>query len=92
MDYPVITSATLNSNTLTVKGFVGNATTNFAGAKVEVFIADNSPADQNGEVLAGDGRTKAHVKEEPTSDFVPPTVTAYLAPPPTFALLVMLVP
>jgi uncharacterized repeat protein (TIGR01451 family) len=62
-DYPVITSSRISGGTLTVKGYVGNqpnGSNTFAGAKLEFFITDNSPANQNGEVLLGDGKTKPH--------------------------------
>jgi trimeric autotransporter adhesin len=63
IDYPVITSASISSGTLTVKGYVGNqpnGSTTFGKVKLEFFIADNSPANQNGEVLLGDGKSKPH--------------------------------
>lgn len=70
IDYPIITGSTLTSNSLQIRGVVGsnlpsNAVPNpnnstFAGATVEFFIADNSPANQDGEVLLGDGRSKPH--------------------------------
>jgi parallel beta-helix repeat protein len=63
IDYPIVTASTLNSETLTVKGFVGNVgsgSTKFAGAKLEFFIADNSDANQNGLVILGDGKSKPH--------------------------------
>jgi uncharacterized repeat protein (TIGR01451 family) len=63
IDYPVITSASINSGTLTVKGYVGNqpnGSPTFGKVKLEFFIADNSPANQNGEVLLGDGKSKPH--------------------------------
>jgi uncharacterized repeat protein (TIGR01451 family) len=63
LDYPLITSATINSGTLTTKGYVGNnpaGNTIFGNLTLEFFIADNSPADQNGEVITGDSRSKPH--------------------------------
>jgi SdrD B-like domain/Right handed beta helix region len=63
IDYPVITSSKLVAGTLTVKGFVGNVTTGsstFGNTKLEFFIADNTLADQNGEVILGDGKSKPH--------------------------------
>ncbi len=62
IDYPVITYSTLTAGSLTVKGFVGNvlASTTFSGAQLEFFIADNSPANQNGEVILNDGKSKPH--------------------------------
>jgi uncharacterized repeat protein (TIGR01451 family)/fimbrial isopeptide formation D2 family protein len=63
LDYPLITSAMLSSGTLTTKGYVGNnpaGSTTFGNLILEFFIADNSPADQNGEVVLGDTRSKPH--------------------------------
>jgi trimeric autotransporter adhesin len=62
MDYPVITDSTLIAGNLQVKGFVGNmlTSTTFSGAKLEFFIADNSPANQYGEVILNDGKSKSH--------------------------------
>lgn len=70
IDYPIITSSTLTGNSLQIRGVVGSNlpstavpspnNSTFAGATVEFFIADNSPANQDGEVLLGDGRTKPH--------------------------------
>jgi trimeric autotransporter adhesin len=62
-DYPVITFSRVSGGTLTVKGFIGNqpnGSNTFGGNKLEFFAADNTPANQNGEVLLGDGKTKAH--------------------------------
>jgi hypothetical protein len=43
MDYPIITQATFDGNTLRVQGFVGSVAndTDFAHADLEVFIADD---------------------------------------------------
>jgi uncharacterized repeat protein (TIGR01451 family) len=63
IDYPVISSANIVSGNLVVKGFVGNVvpgSTIFGSVKLEFFIADNSPANQNGPVLEGDGKNKPH--------------------------------
>ncbi len=63
LDYPLITSATLSGGTLTAKGYVGNdpaGNTAFGNLTLEFFIADNTPADQNGEVVLGDTRSKPH--------------------------------
>jgi trimeric autotransporter adhesin len=63
IDYPIITFATLNNGTLGVKGYVGKnpaGSSTFAGVRVEFFITDNSPANQDGEVILGDGKTKPH--------------------------------
>jgi trimeric autotransporter adhesin len=62
-DYPVITFSRLSGGNLTVKGFIGNqpnGSTTFGGNKLEFFAADNTPANQDGEVLLGDGKTKPH--------------------------------
>jgi uncharacterized repeat protein (TIGR01451 family) len=63
LDYPIISAAILNSGTLTVKGYVGNnpaGSSAFGNLTIEFFIADNSPADQDGSVVVGDGKTKPH--------------------------------
>lgn len=62
MDYPVVTSAMLNGSTLTLRGYIGSAPgqSAFGGATMEIFKADNSPADQNGAVIAGDGLSVPH--------------------------------
>jgi uncharacterized repeat protein (TIGR01451 family) len=63
IDYPIITSTNLDATgTLQVAGYVGKPVNvaNFGGAKLEFFIADNSPANQNGEVILGDGKSKPH--------------------------------
>lgn len=64
MDYGIIKTASLSGNNLAIDGFIGiNAagTTNFgAGAIVEFFIADNTPANQNGERFIGDGQSLPH--------------------------------
>jgi uncharacterized repeat protein (TIGR01451 family) len=63
LDYPLITSATLSGGTLTTKGYVGNdpaGNSAFGNLTLEFFIADNTPADQNGEVVIGDTRSKPH--------------------------------
>jgi trimeric autotransporter adhesin len=63
IDYPLITATSLSGITLDVKGYVGispagNAT--FANVTLEFFLADNSPIDQNGEVIVGDSKSKPH--------------------------------
>jgi GEVED domain/Right handed beta helix region len=63
IDYPIITSTKLDATgTLKVSGYVGKPVNvaNFGNAKLEFFIADNSPANQNGEVILGDGKSKPH--------------------------------
>jgi GEVED domain/SdrD B-like domain/Right handed beta helix region len=67
MNYPVMSTSSLSgSGTLSVTGYVGKETTagsgdaDFANAKLEFFIADNTPANQDGEVILGDGLSKPH--------------------------------
>jgi trimeric autotransporter adhesin len=63
IDYPIITSSSLSSGTLTLRGFVGSnpsGSTTFAGATLEFFIADNIDNDQNGEIIVGDLKSKPH--------------------------------
>lgn len=62
VDYPVITSAVLSGSTLSLKGFVGTPTSGapFAGATLDFYVADNSPANQSGEIIAGDGLNVPH--------------------------------
>ncbi|RZK40165.1 MAG: hypothetical protein EOO57_02730, partial [Hymenobacter sp.] len=62
LDYPILSSGTWVGEVLTVTGFVGTGVgqTAFAGALVEIFRADNNPANQSGEVIVGDGRDVAH--------------------------------
>ena len=62
LDYPVITSAFLESGTLTVTGFVGSAPGQgaFANVELDFMVADNAPADQNGEVVVGDTLSEPH--------------------------------
>lgn len=62
LDYPILSSGTWVGGVLTVAGFVGTGVgqTAFAGAVIEIFRADNNPANQNGELLVGDGRDVAH--------------------------------
>ncbi|MCX6855265.1 MAG: PA14 domain-containing protein, partial [Verrucomicrobia bacterium] len=63
MDYPVFTSVALSGSNLTVSGYVGNVpagSATFASATVEVFAADNAPADQSGAVHLADGYNVSH--------------------------------
>ncbi len=63
IDYPLITATSLTGTTLDVKGYVGNSPAGnsiFADVTLEFFLADNSPSDQNGEVIVGDGKSKPH--------------------------------
>jgi trimeric autotransporter adhesin len=63
MDYPIFTTATVAGSTLTIAGFVGSnpaGSATFANATIDVYKADNVPANQNGEVIAGDGLSLPH--------------------------------
>lgn len=62
IDYPVLTSTALNGHQLSVTGFVGKTDLSapFAGATIEIFAADNAPANQDGEVIVGDGQSVPH--------------------------------
>jgi hypothetical protein len=63
MDYPVITSASLSAGMLTVEGYVGSnpgGSATFTNAIVQLFKADNAPANQRGEIVAGDGKNASH--------------------------------
>lgn len=64
MDNPVINSITMNSATsATIAGYIGNipaGSTTFAGATVELFMADITPSPDNGAVHYGDGQSMAH--------------------------------
>ena len=65
INYPIISYArvaTQASTTVSVGGYVGSAPgqTAFAGATVDFYTADNVPANNAGQVLAGDGRSVAH--------------------------------
>jgi trimeric autotransporter adhesin len=63
IDYPLITATAFTGTTLDVKGYVGvnpAGSATFANVTLEFFLADNSPIDQNGEVIAGDGKSKPH--------------------------------
>jgi uncharacterized repeat protein (TIGR01451 family) len=75
IDYPVITSSTLSSGELTVKGYVGDntATSNgkFGSLNLEFFIAADD-GNQNGAVLLGDGKSKPHGEGK---TYLPPSGT-----------------
>lgn len=63
MDYPIFITATVAGSTLTIAGFVGSnpaGSATFANATIDVYKADNAPANQNGEVIAGDGLSVPH--------------------------------
>lgn len=62
-DYGIITNMSLSGNNLSIAGYVGNnaaGSSTFANAIVEFFIADNSPANQNGARISGDGLSVPH--------------------------------
>ncbi len=63
MDYPILSVTSLAGSTLTATGYVGNnaaGSATFAGAIVDLYAGDNSPADQNGQIRTGDGLNIAH--------------------------------
>ncbi len=65
INYPVFTQATATATTsdqVIVRGYVGSAPgqARFAGAKVEIFTADNVPANNNGNVVLGDNLSQPH--------------------------------
>ncbi len=61
MNYPVITTATYTAGNLHVKGYVGGSTKlTIANATVELFVANNTDNDQNGNIFLGDGLSVPH--------------------------------
>src|SRR6476661_7044141 len=63
IDYPIFTSALLNSgSSVTVSGYVGNAAGQaaFAGATIDVYLADDSPANNGGPVSTLNTASVAH--------------------------------
>ena len=63
MDYPIFTRVEPVGSGLRVSGYIGNATAGsalFGGAQIEFYLADNAPANQNGAVIVGDGRSVPH--------------------------------
>lgn len=62
MNYPVVTKTEIGGNRLYVEGYVGTAPSSpvFGGSTIELFFAHNAPADQNGEIEAGDGLNVPH--------------------------------
>ena len=63
VDYPIFSTVTAGTNSLTLSGYVGNSAAGIAGAgpfTIEVFVADNSPANQNGPIIVGDGKSVGH--------------------------------
>jgi GEVED domain/Right handed beta helix region/SdrD B-like domain len=62
IDYPIITSSSLSSGTLTVSGYVGNnasGSATFANLTLEFFVADDD-GNNNGAVILGDGKSLPH--------------------------------
>ncbi|MGI4870486.1 MAG: T9SS type A sorting domain-containing protein [Janthinobacterium lividum] len=62
VDYPILKTSTLTGTSLAVTGYVGSAPgqTTFGNLLVEFFVADNSPANQNGPLVVGDGKSISH--------------------------------
>lgn len=61
MNYSVITLATYTGGKLHVKGYVGGSTNlALANATVELFIANNTDNNQNGNIFLGDGLSVPH--------------------------------
>jgi parallel beta-helix repeat protein len=61
MNYPVITTATYTGGKLHVKGYVGGSTNlTLANATVELFVANNTDNNQNGQIFLGDGLFVPH--------------------------------
>lgn len=61
IDYPTLTYAVLTGNSLELKGQVGKTSSPVAGTfTIEVFLADNNPANQNGAIETGDGLSVPH--------------------------------
>jgi trimeric autotransporter adhesin len=63
MNYPIFTKAQRLGSTLKLEGYIGNNSAGnpiFAGARIEIYKADNSDGNQNGQVIAGDNLSKPH--------------------------------
>jgi len=61
MNYPVFTVTTYSGGKLHVKGYVGGAINlAVANAKVELFVANNTDNNQNGQIFQGDGLNVPH--------------------------------
>lgn len=61
MNYPVITTATYTGGNLHVKGYVGGSTNlTIANATVELFVANKTDNNQNGNIFLGDGLSVPH--------------------------------
>lgn len=63
IDYPIITNISKDSNgKLRVQGYVGSAPgqSQFGGATVEIYSANNTDTNQNGPIVAGDGKSVPH--------------------------------
>ena len=61
MNYPVITTATYTGGNLHVKGYVGGSTNlTIANATVELFVANKTDNNQNGQIFLGDGLSVPH--------------------------------
>ncbi|MEO1021087.1 MAG: SdrD B-like domain-containing protein [Bacteroidota bacterium] len=65
VDYPVFTSASISGTDLTVVGYVGTSGSPIAQVfDIELFLANNTRADNNGEIEAGDAQSIAHGEGE----------------------------
>ncbi|BCM91020.1 hypothetical protein IAD21_02884 [Abditibacteriota bacterium] len=63
VDYPIFSTVTVGATNLTLSGYVGNNALGIVGAgpfTVEVFVTDDTPANQNGAIIAGDGKSVGH--------------------------------
>lgn len=63
MDYPIFTKAQRVGNNLKLAGYIGTSLTGnaaFTNATIEIYKADNTDNNQNGEVIAGDTLSKPH--------------------------------
>ncbi|RYX83216.1 DUF11 domain-containing protein [bacterium] len=63
VDYPIFSSVVTGTSTITLSGYVGSNAGGILAAgpfNIEVFVADNVPANQNGEIILNDGKSVAH--------------------------------
>jgi trimeric autotransporter adhesin len=63
MDYPIFTKAQRVGSTLKLAGYIGTSLTGnaaFTNATIEIYKADHTDNNQNGEVVAGDTLSKPH--------------------------------
>lgn len=64
MDYPIISYAEKEGNTLRLYGYVGKGDQKIPGTHLLEFYRANDDGDNNGEVVAGDGRSVPHGEGE----------------------------